>query len=219
MKKKYLWWALAGIGGAAALGAVLWGPIASQVERARYKRVARHRDIEIRDYAPLIVAETFVSGDREAAIRQGFRVLADYIFGDNTAFSVVAMTAPVTQQPRNESVAMTASVPAQANGADWTVRFVMPAHYTIDTLPQPNDPAVSIKQVEGKRYAAIRFSGFARDATLRGCTERLERFISAKRLRRLSPPAYAFYNPPWTLPVLRRNEIMIEVARGSECRP
>ena len=216
MKKKYLWWALAGIGGAAALGAVLWGPIASQVERARYKRVARERDIEIRDYTPLIVAETAVSGDRETAIRQGFRTLADYIFGNNTAFSVVAMTAPVTQQPRNENVEMTAPVTQQVNGADWTVRFVMPARYTIDTLPLPNDPAVSLKQVEGKRYAAVRFSGLARDATLRQYTERLEKFISAKGLRPLSSPAYAFYNPPWTLPFLRRNEIMIEVARGGE---
>ena len=216
MKKRYLWWALAGIGGAAALGAVLWGPIASQVERARYKRVARDRDIEIRDYTPLIVAETAVSGDRETAIRQGFRTLADYIFGNNTAFSVVAMTAPVTQQPRNESIAITAPATAQANGADWTVRFVMPARYTIDTLPPPNDPAVSLKQVEGKRYAAIRFSGLARDATLRRYTERLEKFINTKGLRPLSPPAYAFYNPPWTLPFLRRSEIMIEIARGSE---
>ena len=84
MKKKYLWWAVAGIGGAAALAAVLWGPIASQVERARYKIVARDRDIEIRDYTPMIVAETRVSGNREEAMQHGFRALADYIFGNNT---------------------------------------------------------------------------------------------------------------------------------------
>jgi hypothetical protein len=216
MKKKHVWWALAGIGGAVALGAVLWGPVASQVERARYRRVARYRDIEIRDYTPLIVAETAASGDRETAIREGFRTLADYIFGNNTAFSVVAMTAPVTQQPRNEGIAMMAPDTEQANGADWTVRFVMPARYTIDTLPLPNDPAVSLKQVEGKRYAAIRFSGLARDAALKRYTERLEKFIGAKGLRPLSAPAYAFYNPPWTVPLLRRNEIMIEIDRGDE---
>ena len=87
MKKKYLWWALAGVGAAAALGAILWGPIASQVERARYKTVRRDRNIEIRDYTPMIVAEIEVSGDREEAIQQGFRTLADYIFGNNTAFA------------------------------------------------------------------------------------------------------------------------------------
>lgn len=201
MRKRHLWWALAGIGGAVALGLVLRGSMAAHAERARYKRTARHRDIEIRDYTPLIVAETAAAGDRETAIRQGFRTLADYIFGNNAAFSVVAMTAPVTQQP---------------NGADWTVRFVMPQRYTIETLPRPNDLAVTLKQVEGKRYAAIRFSGLARDATLRRHTERLEKFIRAKGLRPLSSPTYAFYNPPWTRPLLRRSEIMIEIDRGDE---
>jgi len=198
MKKKYLWWTLAGVGGAAALAAILWGPIASQVERARYKTVRRDRDIEIRDYTPMIVAEVEVSGDREAAIQQGFRTLADYIFGNNTALRVITMTAPVTQQGDEES---------------WRVRFVMPARYTTDTLPRPIDPAVNLKHLEAKRFAAIRFSGSARDASLRRHGERLSEFIREKGFRPLSPPAFAFYNPPWTLPFLRRNEVMIEIAQ------
>jgi hypothetical protein len=211
MNRKHLWWAVAGIGGAAALGAVLWGPIASQVERARFKTVARERDIEIRDYTPMIVAEVAVSGDHEEAIHKGFRTLADYIFGNNTAMGVIAMTAPVTQQPGGETVAATA--PATQQGEEnWRVRFVMPARYTTDTLPKPIDPAVTLKHLAAKRFAAIRFSGAARDDSLRRHTERLEEFIRAKGLRPLSPPAFAFYNPPWTLPFLRRNEIMIEIA-------
>ena len=198
MKKKYLWWTLAGIGGAAALGAILWGPIASQVERARYKTVRRDRDIEIRDYTPMIVAEVEVSGDREEAIQQGFRTLANYIFGNNTALRVITMTAPVTQQGDAES---------------WQVRFVMPARYTTDTLPRPIDPAVNLKHLEAKRFAAIRFSGSARDDSLRRHGERLSEFIREKGFRPLSPPAFAFYNPPWTLPFLRRNEVMIEIAQ------
>src|SRR3954447_23352938 len=78
--KKYLWWTLAGIGGAAALGAVLWA--------ARYKIVRRERDVEIRDCTPMIAAEIKVSGDRAEAIQKGFRTLADYIFGNNTMMSV-----------------------------------------------------------------------------------------------------------------------------------
>lgn len=209
VNKKYLWWALAGIGGAAALGAVLWGPVASRVERARYKIVARDRDIEIRDYTPMIVAEVEVSGDRETAIQQGFHMLADYIFGNNTALSVIAMTAPVTQQPQGET---TAPVTTQGNGEDWRVRFVMPARYTTDTLPRPNDPDVTLRHLEAKRFAAIRFSGSARDASLGRHTERLQEFIREKGLRPLASPAFAFYNPPWTLPFLRRNEIMVEIA-------
>jgi hypothetical protein len=198
MNRKHLWWTLAGIGAVAALGAVLWGPIASQVERARYKTVRRERDIEIRDYTPMIVAEVNVFGDREAAIRDGFRTLADYIFGNNTALHPIAMTAPVTQQ---------------GDGESWQVRFVMPARYTTDTLPKPIDPAVTLKRLEAKRFAAIRFSGAARDDSLRHHTERLEEFVRANGLHPLSPPAYAFYNPPWTLPFLRRNEVLVEIAR------
>lgn len=197
MNRKYVWWAVAGVAGAAALGAVLWGPIASQVERARYKTVRRDRDIEIRDYTPMIVAEVELSGDRETAIQQGFRTLADYIFGNNTAMRVIAMTAPVTQQGGPEN---------------WQVRFVMPARYTTDTLPKPVDPAVTLKHLAAKRCAAIRFSGSARDAGLRRHAERLEAFIRDNGLRPLSPPAYAFYNPPRTLPFLRRNEVLIEIA-------
>ena len=89
----------------------------------------------------------------------------------------------------------------------------MPARYTTDTLPRPIDPAVNLKHLEAKRFAAIRFSGSGRDASLRRHTERLTEFVTAKGLRPLSSPVYAFYNPPWTLPFLRRNEVMIEIAR------
>ena len=198
MNRKYIWWGVAGIAGAAALGAVLWGPIASQVERARYKTVRRERDIEIRDYTPMIVAEIELSGDREVAIQQGFRTLADYIFGNNTAMRAIAMTAPVTQQ---------------GDADNWQIRFVMPARYTTDTLPKPIDPAVNLKRLEARRFAAIRFSGSAQDAGLRHHTERLQAFIRDNDLRPLAAPAYAFYNPPWTLPFLRRNEVLIEIAR------
>jgi effector-binding domain-containing protein len=198
MNKKHLWWALAGIAGAAAAAAVLWGPIASQAERARDKTVRRARDIEIRDYTPMIVAEVAVSADRESALRQGFRTLADYIFGNNTAMGVIAMTAPVTTEGEAEN---------------WRVRFMMPARYTTDTLPRPIDPEVTLKQLEAKRIAAIRFSGSARDAGLSRHGERLEAFIRQNGLRAISAPAYAFYNPPWTLPFLRRNEVMIEIAQ------
>ena len=198
MNRKHLWWAAAGVGGAAVLAAVLWGPIASQVERARYRTVRREGDIEIRDYTPMIVAEVELSGDREAALRQGFRTLASYIFGNNTAMRAIAMTAPVTTQGSPEN---------------WQVRFVMPARYTTDTLPKPIDPDVTLRHLTARRCAAIRFSGRARDSGLRRHTERLEAFIRDNGLRALSPPAYAFYNPPWTLPFLRRNEVLIEIGR------
>jgi hypothetical protein len=122
------------------------------------------------------------------------------------------MTAPVTQQA-SEKIAMTAPVTQQGDGQTWRVRFVMPANYTTDTLPKPNNAAVKIKEIAAKRFAVIRFSGWAGDESLKRRTEELDAFIKSKNLKPLSAPTYAYYNPPWTLPFFRRNEIMIEIAR------
>jgi hypothetical protein len=209
MRKKYIWFV---IGGMVVLGAALWGPIVSNVEQPKYTAVETHDTIEIRDYAPMIVAEATVSGDREKAIREGFGIIADYIFGNNLSAQKVAMTAPVTQQG-SEKIAMTAPVTQQGDGQSWNVRFVMPASYTMETLPKPRNPAVKLKDIDGKRFAAIRFSGLATESNLQRHTEDLNAFIKAKALTALSPPSYAFYNPPWTLPFLRRNEVMVEISR------
>ena len=193
------------------LGAAIWGPIVSNVEQARYQIVDRNDNTEIREYPSAIVAETEVSGERNEAISQGFRTIADYIFGNNTSAQKVAMTAPVTQQ-RVEEHAMTAPVTQQGDGLTWRVRFFMPAGLTIKTLPRPNNPSVKLKKLSGKRFAVIRFSGVANQESLKLHTEELNRFVRGKHLNALSSPAYAFYNPPWTLPFLRRNEVMVEIA-------
>jgi SOUL heme-binding protein len=209
MRTKAMWWII--FVGVLLLGAVLWGPIVSNVEQPKYSVVASEKDIEIRNYAPVIVAETEVAGERDNAISGGFRTIADYIFGNNLSSQKVAMTAPVTQQA-SEKIAMTAPVTQQGNGNTWQVRFVMPASYTMDTLPKPKNPAVKLKEIEGKRFAVIRFSGMAGEDSLKRHTDKLEAYLRSKNLQSLSAPTYAFYNPPWTLPLLRRNEVMIEVA-------
>ncbi len=202
-------WILIGI---VILCAVLWGPVVSNVEQAQYKIIESHGKIEIRDYTPMIVAETTVAGDREEAINQGFRVIADYIFGNNQASQNVAMTSPVIQKP-SEKIAMTAPVIQQPNGNLWTVSFVMPSSYSMKALPKPNNQAVSLRELPERRFAVIRFSGFADRGTLLKKTEELKLFVSSKKLTFASEPAYAFFNPPWTLPFLRRNEVMLELAR------
>jgi hypothetical protein len=209
MSKKLMWWVIAVVA-VAALGAALWGPILSNVEQPEYNVVESSGSIEIRDYKPMIVAEVQVSGDRGEAIGKGFRIIADYIFGNNTAAQKVPMTAPATQQGR-EKIAMTAPVTQHGGGNGWTVRFVMPASYTIKTLPKPNNPAVSLKEIGAKRFAVIRFSGMGKKDSLIRHTKKLNDFINAEHLTPLSAPTYAFYNPPWTLPFLRRNEVMMEV--------
>ena len=211
MRRKYMWWIL-GILGVVLLGAALWGPIVSNVEHPKYKVVETSGNMEIRDYAPMIVAEAEVKGERRKAISKGFRIIADYIFGNNTAAQKVPMTAPVTQQG-SEKIAMTAPVTQQADGNTWRVRFIMPSKYTMETLPKPNNPRVMLEEIPAKRFAVIRFSGMASEGSLFRHTKELNEFISTKKLTPLSPPTYAFYNPPWTLPFLRRNEALIEVSR------
>lgn len=204
-----MWWIVAGI---AAMGAAAWGPIMSNVEQAKYDLVESHGDIEIRDYTPMIVAEAEVTGERDEAINQGFRTIADYIFGNNASAKEVAMTTPVMQSA-SEKIAMTAPVLQQGHGGGWKVRFVMPASYNMETLPKPNNDAVKLIEIESKRFAVIRFSGMSGNENLRKHKEKLKLFIEEKGLKPISTATYAFYNPPWTLPFLRRNEVMVEVAR------
>jgi len=208
MRKRMLWI----IAGVAVIGAAAWGPIVSNVEQAKYEVVESHGAIEIRDYAPMIVAEAEVSGERKESINQGFRMIADYIFGNNEPAQKVAMTAPVIQQP-SEKIAMTAPVIQQGVGNQWKVRFVMPANYTMETLPKPNNKQVKLEKIPAKRFAVIRFSGMGDNDSLKENEEKLKTFIDEKGLKSVSVATYAFFNPPWTLPFLRRNELMVEVKR------
>ena len=209
MRKKYMWWII-GIAGVTLLAAALWGPIVSNVEQPKYQVVESSNNIEIRDYAPMIAAEVDMTGERRDAIGKGFRIIADYIFGNNTTAQKLPMTAPVTQQD-SEKIAMTAPVAQQGDGNTWKVRFIMPSSYTMETLPKPHNAAVKLKEIAAKRYAVIRFSGMAGEDSLKRRTKELSEWVDAKNLAPESDPVYAFYNPPWTLPFLRRNEVMIEI--------
>ncbi len=209
LMKKYMWWSLVVI---LVIAAASWGPIASQVEQAKYKVITTEGNIQVRDYAPIIVAEVEVSGDRDKAINQGFRMIADYIFGNNLTEHKIAMTAPVIQE-KSEKVAMTAPVMQQGAGNVWKVRFVMPAQYSLATLPKPNNLAVKLNKIPKKHFVAITFSGMAKEEDLKFYSDQLNNFIKAKGLHAISTEIYAFFNPPWTLPFLRRNEIMVEIQK------
>jgi hypothetical protein len=168
----------------------------SRTEQPQYTVAETHGNIEIRDYAPMIVAEVDVSGERKAAVNRGFRMIAGYIFGGNQPAQKIAMTAPVLQQP---------------TGGSWKVRFVMPKQYSLESLPAPNDPAVNLVPVGARRYAAIRFSGTTGEDNLLKHRELLAKFVAKHELKTVGEPVMAFYNPPWTLPFLRRNEILVEL--------
>jgi len=182
----------------------------SDVETPNYEVVKSQGDIEIRQYDPIIIAEAQMKGEREDAIGDGFRLLADYIFGNNMAQQDIAMTAPVQQQ-ESTKIAMTAPVQQQSTGDDWQISFVMPSEYTMDTLPKPFNGRVTLKETPAKTFAVITFSGTNSDENMKEHQKQLMEYVSSNDLSVIGTPKYAFYNPPWTLPPMRRNEVMIEI--------
>jgi hypothetical protein len=207
-------WILLAVTGLVGVGSITWSAMASNVETPSYAVSSKSGNLEVREYGPTIVAEATVAGERDKAMQRGFRIIADYIFGNNLSSTKVAMTAPVMQQP-SEKIAMTAPVIQKASGKSWNVRFVMPSEYTMETLPKPVNPKVALIEVPAMRFAAIRFSGFAGQDSLDKNEAQLRAFMAERGLTATSAPQYAFYNAPWTLPFMRRNEVMIEVGDTS----
>lgn len=188
-------------------------------------RVVQHIGaIEIREYPARLAADTVVEGNEEAARSAGFQRLAGYIFGGNRTKASIAMTAPVGQSSPSEKIAMTAPVGQAVEtkssggaGQVWRVRFFMPANYTLDTLPIPNDRKVEIVTVLPETVAVYRFSG----STSASAVDRARReLMEALQGSGWSPadgwsakPVAWFYDPPWTLPPLRRNEVAVAVVK------
>lgn len=183
----------------------LSGNIMSYVEQPDYTVVASKDNFEIRDYSPMIIAEVEVPGDRKEAIQKGFRILADYIFGNNTVD---------IKGDLPEKLAMTAPVMQEKDSDQWKVRFVMPKKYTLENLPKPKSNEVRLIPVPARRFAAIRFSGLADQENINQAVHSLENYIKENNLNTHGEFIYAFYNPPWTIPFLRRNEVMIEITKN-----
>jgi len=177
--------------------------------------VALHEgEFEVRDYPTLVAAEVSVTGSRNEASRSGFRMLAGYIFGGNTRRQSIAMTTPVVQQrAAGQSIAMTAPVIQAGKAGDWSVRFVMPRAYALETLPTPNDSRVHLVSLPASRSAVVRFSGLAQPDEVERKTRKLEAFMERQHLRAAGPASLARYNPPWTPWFMRRNEVWIPVAQ------
>jgi hypothetical protein len=203
-----------------AIGAalLLWGAHAMATEEPEYRVVETYPEFELRRYAPYLVAETEVTGEFDAVGNQAFRILAAYIFGENRSKTKMAMTAPVSQQPQGgegEKMEMTAPVmqrPKSAAEADrFVLSFVMPSGYTLDSLPEPEDPRVRLREVPGKLVAARRYSGRWTEANYRENEAALLRAVDEAGLTPLADPVYARYNSPFSLWFLRRNEVMVEV--------
>ncbi|AKK30394.1 heme-binding protein [Mycobacterium sp. EPa45] len=171
--------------------------------------------VEIRRYGPRIAAETAIDADEEAARNQGFRLLARYIFGANSGSTKIAMTAPVAQQP-SEKIAMTAPVATQRMpSGQWVIRFFMPSKYTLETLPTPKDDRVRLVPVPAETVAVLRFNGSTDPAAVNARIGQLLKTLYRHEIEATGDPLAWFYDPPWTLPCRRRNEVVVGVAVDS----
>ncbi|MBW2438566.1 MAG: heme-binding protein [Desulfobacterales bacterium] len=184
---------------------------AQAIEKAKYEVIESDENIELRQYAPRIVAETFVAGDFKEVGNVGFRRLFDYINGNNIKNQNIAMTAPVTQEAESEKIAMTAPATQERSQDQWRITFLMPAQYTMETLPKPLDPLVRLTEEPGYLMAAIRYSGTWSQKGFEQNKSRLQAAIKKRGLKPVGQPVWARYDPPFMPWFLRRNEVLIRV--------
>ena len=183
------------------------------VEKAKYTVLEKEDDFEIRQYDPQIVAETFVASNLEEAGNEGFRRLYAYISGDNQKKQSISMTAPVGQETSSEKIAMTAPVSQEKKDDRWRITFLMPAEYTREMLPEPDDERVKLAEEPGRLMAAVKYSGTWSEEGYRKNKALLEEYIRTRGLTKAGAAVWARYDPPFMPWFLRRNEVLIPVEK------
>ena len=188
---------------------------AEATEEAEYDQVLADGPFEIREYAPQIVAEVRMAGSFKSVGNDAFWPLFKYIDGANQAESSIAMTAPVTQS-EGQKIAMTAPVSQQLDNDEWVVSFMMPAKYTMETIPKPTDERVSLRAIPTRRMAVMRYSGSWSEKKYQKHLEQLTEWVRAQDLQVAGAPEWARYNAPFSLWFVRRNEVMLPLEEPPE---
>lgn len=183
------------------------------VEEPAYTVLEKKNGYELREYAPYIVAQVTVSWAQQEALYQGFRYLAGYIFWGNTKKQSIAMTAPISDiTPVSQNIQMTVPViDIQKSQDTHIIQFTMPKEFTLDTLPKPNDSKVTFAQVPKAKKAVLRYSWWATEKRVIAKKAELQKLLDADALKTVGDMISAQYNPPWSIPFMRRNEIIVEV--------
>jgi hypothetical protein len=188
--------------------------IRSGYEQPAYEVTDRAGDVEIRSYGPRLVAQTIAEERDEMAARNAaFRILAAYIFGDNVAKTEIAMTTPVAVEQQSQRIAMTTPVETSTvAGGRYAMRFFLPSGYTLETAPAPTDPRVQLAVAPANTLAVLRYSGSRRPAAVVERKDELLRVLAGSKWQPVGQPFSLFYDPPWTIWFLRRNESAVTVA-------
>ena len=181
------------------------------IETPKYEVVLKKEGFEIRKYPPYVTIETMVSGEFESAGNKGFRILLDYISGNNQKKQKMEMTAPVEQKAVGEKISMTAPVEFRGSNGNYTLAFVLPGEYTSENTPLPNDSRITVIFNKPRIFLAWRFSGFWSESNYNENLDKVKNFIVKEKITTMGEPIYARYNSPFSIWFLRRNEILQEI--------
>lgn len=194
---------------------VVWSLLVdSSIESPKYIIVDSNSVYEIRNYNSYIIAEVTVPGNTSNATGQAFRELGGYIFGGNDGSNAIAMTAPVsTTQSDGTSVAMISPVATQQNGEFLTMAFSMPSRFTLENLPKPNSDIISFREIPSGTYAVLRFSGWVTESRRINKIKKLIELLEKKDIEVFGDPELLQYDRPTKFPLLRKNEIRIEIVK------
>lgn len=204
--------------GAAGLSIAAFSAASAHYEEPHWFTVSKEDQFEIRKYPRLVAASVTVSGVAERAADSAFSILAGYIFGKNSTRKKIAMTTPVIQEAGSTKIAMTVPVTTRRDQNSLTMKFYMPSQYELDTLPEANDKRIEFEVLAPQLYATVRFSGRAKEESMSKHTQELKKYLEANGLVATGEPLRAYYNPPWTLPFLRRNEVWIPISEPVDKR-
>lgn len=183
--------------------------LALAIEEPAYTVEQQLGDIEVRQYAPYVVAQVLVDTSADRAGGEAFPILAGYIFGKNKGARKMEMTAPVTQAAAPLKFEMTAPVTQSPAPGGYVVQFVLPKGVKLETAPEPLDPRVQLREVPGGRVAVIRYSGFWSQANQAEHLDKLQAALRAAQLPWTGEPTLSRYDPPFTPWFMRRNEIWL----------
>jgi hypothetical protein len=181
-------------------------------ESPKYRIISKDGDFEIRRYTPYIIAKVKVKGNFKESSSKAFRILAGYIFGKNKGDTKIPMTSPVEIESKAIKIEMTSPVIITQSDDNYTMSFSMPSKYSLDELPKPLDERIEFKQIKPRLIASHKYSWLSSKARNDIKAKELTTWLKENKKYRIeSNYIYAGYNPPWTIPFFRRNEIHINI--------
>ena len=186
-----------------ALFIIIYTNISMALEEPKYQILKSNNDYEIRKYSDRLAVEVTYSNEDS-----GFRYLFNYISGENTTSEKVSMTVPVTQSIK---IDMTAPVTQSKKDGKLVMQFYLPSNFTLNNAPKPTNSRVNLVILKGGIYAVIKYSGRVTNKNFQKHYEELKKYLTKDNINFIEPPIRATFNGPFTLPIFRRNEVMMKI--------